>query len=141
MFARIALCAALLPAVLFAQQPELPRFRAGTNLVRVDAYVSKDDVAVEDLEAEDFVVYEDDKLQNVESFQLIKARPPIPQSERRNPTNVRDMQQEMGEAARRHILQVCNGPARAADLVEVWQGLTERRRLAHDARGVAKDAA
>ena len=100
MFARIALCAALLPAVLVAQQPELPRFRAGTNLVRVDAYVSKDDVAVEDLEAEDFVVYEDDKLQNVESFQLIKARPPIPQSERRNPTNVRDMQQEMGEAAR-----------------------------------------
>ena len=100
MFARIALCAALLPAVIVAQQPELPRFRAGTNLVRVDAYVSKDDVAVEDLKAEDFVVYEDDKLQNVESFQLIKARPPIPQSERRNPTNVRDMQQEIGEAAR-----------------------------------------
>jgi VWFA-related protein len=117
MFARIALCAALLPALLvasfdshslgfaartFAQdrQPELPRFRAGTNLVRVDAYVSKDDVAVEDLKVEDFVVYEDDRLQNVESFQLIKARPPIPQSERRNPTNVRDMQQDVADAAR-----------------------------------------
>ena len=99
---RIALLAAALPAILTAQQadPELPRFRAGTNLVRVDAYVSKDDVAVEDLKAEDFEVYEDDKLQTVESFTLVKARPPITQTERRNPTNVRDMQQEVQDAAR-----------------------------------------
>lgn len=78
----------------------MPRFRAGTNLVRVDAYVSKDDVAITDLKAEDFEVYEDDKLQTVESFQLVTARPPIPQSERINPTNVRDMSQEVQDAAR-----------------------------------------
>ncbi len=101
MLARIALCAALLPALLAAQQPgELPRFRAGTNLVRVDAYVSRDDVAIEDLKVEDFEVYEDDKLQAVESFQLVKARGPVPQSERHNPTNVRDMQQNAQDAAR-----------------------------------------
>ena len=100
MLARIALAAVVLPAVLVAQQQELPRFRAGTNLVRVDAYVSKDDVAITDLTVEDFEVYEDDKLQNVESFQLVTARPPIPQSERHNPTNVRDMLQEAQDSAR-----------------------------------------
>jgi VWFA-related protein len=82
------------------QQPELPRFRAGTNLVRVDAYVSKDDAAVTDLKIEDFEVYEDDKLQTVEAFQLVTARPPNPQSERINPTNVRDMRQEAQDSAR-----------------------------------------
>ena len=116
---RIALLALVVPGLLAAsvdgrwrgfaepmlaqdrqQSVELPRFRAGTNLVRVDAYVSKDDVAIEDLKAEDFVVFEDDKLQNVEAFQLIKARPPIPQSERSNPTTVRDMRQEVADATR-----------------------------------------
>ena len=90
----------MVPSLILAQQPELPRFRAGTNLVRVDAYVSKDDVAVTDLKAEDFAVYEDDKLQTVESFELITARPPNPQSERTNPTNVRDMRQEAADSAR-----------------------------------------
>ena len=41
-------------AVGLAGQEQLPRFRAGANLVRVDAYVSKDDVALTDLKAEDF---------------------------------------------------------------------------------------
>ena len=98
---RIALLGLVVPSLLLAQQPpDLPRFRAGTNLVRVDAYVSKDDVAVTDLKVEDFEVYEDDKLQTVEAFQLVTARPPIPQSERINPTNVRDMRQETQDAAR-----------------------------------------
>ena len=115
---RIALLALIIPSLLLAsfgshlpgfaarllaqdaQQPELPRFRAGTNLVRVDAYVSKGDVAIEDLKVEDFELFEDDKLQTVESFQLVKARPPVPQSERNNPTNVRDMQQDAQDAAR-----------------------------------------
>src|SRR5688572_6810474 len=101
MLARIAFVAVVLPALLAAQQPtELPRFRAGTNLVRVDAYVSKDDVAVTDLKAEDFQVYEDDKLQTVEGFQLVTARAPIPQTERINSTNVRDMRQEAQDSAR-----------------------------------------
>lgn len=98
---RIALLGLMIPTLLIGQQPgELPRFRAGTNLVRVDAYVSKDDVAIEDLKAEDFVIYEDDKLQAVENFQLVQARQPNPQTERQNPTTVRDMQQEALDAAR-----------------------------------------
>ena len=98
---KFALALVGLPVLLAAQQPEdLPRFRAGTNLVRVDAYVSKDDVAVTDLKAEDFIVYEDDKPQTIEAFELVTARSPNSQSERTNPTNVRDMRQEAGDAAR-----------------------------------------
>jgi VWFA-related protein len=98
---RVALFGVVIPALLAAQQPEdLPRFRAGTNLVRVDAYVSKDDVAITDLKAEDFEVFEDDKPQQVEAFELVTARAPNPQSERINPTSVRDMRQEADDATR-----------------------------------------
>ncbi|HWI19125.1 MAG TPA: VWA domain-containing protein, partial [Vicinamibacterales bacterium] len=78
----------------------MPRFRAGANLVRADVYVSKDGQAVTDLKAEDFVVYEDDKPQNVESFELIQARGPNPPSERTDPTNLRDMRHAMEDSAR-----------------------------------------
>jgi len=103
----VALAAAAQPfgaaiAAVHDQQPEeqLPRFRAGANLVRVDAYVSIDGVAVTDLKPEDIEVYEDDQLQRLEGLDLIEARAPIPQSERTNPTNVRDMRQEANDAAR-----------------------------------------
>jgi VWFA-related protein len=96
---------AVLTVVLFAAaltgaQEPLPRFRAGANLVRVDAYVSKDDVALTDLKAEDFVLFEDDKPQQIENFQLVQARPPNAQSERRDPTTVREMNQQAEDAAR-----------------------------------------
>lgn len=79
---------------------QLPRFRAGANLVRVDAYVSLDGKAVTDLQPEDLLVFEDDKPQRIEDFKLIEARPPNPQSERTDPTNARDMHQEANDAAR-----------------------------------------
>ena len=56
------------------QPQELPRFRAGTNLVRVDAYVSLQGQALTDLKVEDFQVFEDDKLQKIENFELVTAR-------------------------------------------------------------------
>jgi VWFA-related protein len=86
--------------VVALAQEQMPRFRAGANLVRVDAYVSKDDVAVTDLKAEDFALFEDDKPQQIENFQLVVARRPNPQSERTDPTNVRDMNQQVEDAAR-----------------------------------------
>jgi len=100
---RVLLLCLALPAWLAAQgQPEqpMPRFRAGANLVRVDAYVSKDDVALTDLKAEDFSLFEDDKPQQVENFELVLARRPNPQSARTDPTNVRDMQQQAADSAR-----------------------------------------
>jgi len=56
-----------------AQEP-MPRFRAGANLVRLDAYVSADGQPVTDLSADDFEVLEDDQPQKVESFELVLAR-------------------------------------------------------------------
>lgn len=107
---RVMLLGLVVPALLVAtpfdsaqgQQPEqpLPRFRAGANLVRTDVYVSKDGTAVTDLTPDDFIVYEDDKPQQVESFELIRARGPNPQSERVDPTTARDMRQEMQDSAR-----------------------------------------
>jgi VWFA-related protein len=99
---RLMLLGLVVPVLLVAQerQPEMPRFRAGANLVRVDAYVSKDDVALTDLKAEDFALFEDDKPQQIENFQLVVARRPTPQSERTDPSNVRDMNQQVEDAAR-----------------------------------------
>ena len=79
---------------------EQPRFRAGANLVRVDAYISQDGAALTDLTPDEFVVFEDDKPQEIENVELIEARAPGPQSERLDPTNVRDMRQQASDAAR-----------------------------------------
>ena len=98
---RIALLGLVIPLCLAAQEAQdLPRFRAGTNLVRVDAYVSLQGKALTDLKAEDFQVFEDDKLQKIENFELIEAGAPLPASERSNPTTVADMRQQVSEASR-----------------------------------------
>ena len=97
---RVMLLGVIVPALLAAQEQPLPRFRAGTNLVRVDTYVSKDDVAVLDLKAEDFTVYEDDKPQTIAGFELLQARGPLPSSARRDATNARDMRQQANDAVR-----------------------------------------
>jgi VWFA-related protein len=96
----VTLVALALTATGFAQEPERPRFRAGANLVRVDAYIAKDGVALTDLRPDEIEVYEDDKLQTIETVELIKARGPIPQTERINPTTVRDMRQDAADASR-----------------------------------------
>jgi VWFA-related protein len=99
---RVMLLGLVVPALMLAQEPDrqLPRFRAGANLVRVDAYVSKDDVPLVDLTTSDFTVYEDDKPQRIESFELIRARGAVPEHERRDVNNTRDMRQQVADAAR-----------------------------------------
>lgn len=61
-----------------ATQPEvpLPQFRAGANLVRVDAYVNIGGRPATGLTVEDFEVFEDDQPQAVEHFELVQARGP-----------------------------------------------------------------
>ena len=87
---------------LAAQQPEgqLPRFRAGANLVRVDTYVSVNGVALTDLKLEEVVVLEDDRPQKLESLELIAARGPGSQATRSAPTTVADMRDAAADAAR-----------------------------------------
>jgi VWFA-related protein len=67
-----------------------PRFRAGTNFVRVDAYPSVKGVAVRDLTAPDFEVLEDGVPQKVEAFEHVEVRGPGPDEARYEPNNPRD---------------------------------------------------
>jgi VWFA-related protein len=69
-------------------QPPLPRFRAATNLVRVDVYATKEGVAVQDLTADDFEVFEDDASQKIDSFEHIVVRGGGPEAERGEPNTV-----------------------------------------------------
>jgi VWFA-related protein len=96
----------LVPTVFARQQAtttppptqEQPRFRGGANLVRVDAYVSADGVAITDLTAQDFEVLEDNVPQRVESFELIRPRGPAPQRELREPNTVAESRAMAAEA-------------------------------------------
>ena len=75
-------------ALLAAGQAQEPRFRGGTNLVRLDVYVSVDGTAVTDLTADDFEVLEDNAPQQVTSFELVRARGVVPESARVEPNTV-----------------------------------------------------
>ena len=56
-------------------QGQNPVFRAGTNLVTVDAYPLKDGKIVEGLAANDFVVTEDGKPQKIEAIEFVRIEP------------------------------------------------------------------
>ena len=81
-------------------QPE-PRFRAGANLVRVDAYVMADGLAVTDLTLKDFEVLEDNVPQRIESFQLIQPRPAAAVNELREPNTVAESREMARDPAAR----------------------------------------
>ena len=62
-------------ALIVAQQPrpaDQPVFRVEATLVRVDAFVTKNGVPVEDLTAEDFELLEDGAAQKIETFERVK---------------------------------------------------------------------
>src|SRR5690348_14849880 len=64
-------CACLL---LVAQEPQAPIFRAGTNIVRVDATViDRDGNPVPSLTADDFEIREDGVPQTISSFKFVMA--------------------------------------------------------------------
>lgn len=70
------------------QPPPSPRFRAATNLVRVDVYATKDGVPVQDLTAADFELFEDDAPQKIDSFEHIVVQPAGPQETLTEPASV-----------------------------------------------------
>jgi VWFA-related protein len=92
---RWALVALVLASVSAAGQQgaEQPRFRGGANLVHVDAYISKDGTAVTDLTANDVEVFEDDKPQKIEAFELIDRRTTGAEQSRVEPTTVAAMRE------------------------------------------------
>lgn len=74
MLARLGACALVAGLAALHAQEQLPRFRAGANLVTVDAYFSKDGAAVTDLKPEDIEILEDDRPQTIESFRMVRAQ-------------------------------------------------------------------
>jgi VWFA-related protein len=81
-----------------SQQP--PRFRGGTNLVRVDALATKDGIPVQDLKADDFKIFEDGAPQKIDTFEHIVIEP-TPATARVDPASVSQAVQQAGDAHRR----------------------------------------
>jgi VWFA-related protein len=68
-----------------ADQQRPPVFRAGTNLVQVDAFPSRDGRIVEGLTAVDFEILEDGRPQTIEDVQFIRVELNTPIGERLDP--------------------------------------------------------
>jgi hypothetical protein len=88
-----ALCATLVAALILvtnAQEPQRqPPFRTGTNVVRVDAYPTRDGKIIEGLTAADFEVLEDNVVQKISSFEFVRF-PASTVEERRDPNSQRE---------------------------------------------------
>jgi VWFA-related protein len=83
-------------------QPRPPRFRAGTNLVRVDVYATtKDGTPVQDLTADDLEVYEDNAPQKIDTFEHIVVTPAGPAAGLVEPTSVTAANQAAADPRRR----------------------------------------
>jgi VWFA-related protein len=89
MLGRLGACVVVAGLVAQAQAP-LPRFRAGANLVTVDAYFSKDGVAVTDLKPDEIEILEDRTPQTIESFRLVRSTGQGTPAPRRDPQGVAD---------------------------------------------------
>ena len=103
---RVALFVVLAVAAAVAQEkpqppPQQPTFRTGVNLVRVDAYPSRDGKIVRDLTAADFEVLEDGVPQKIESFQFVEFEQNAPLEERRDPNSQREAFELAADPARR----------------------------------------
>jgi len=98
-FARIVSVALLVVLVQSpSQQP--PRFRGGTNVVRVDVFATKGGVPVQDLTAADFDLLEDNVPQKIDTFEHIVIDPARP-GERIDPASVSQATQLAGDPRRR----------------------------------------
>jgi VWFA-related protein len=73
----LVVAAGRLPAIYGAQasQDQRPIFRAGANLVTVDAYPVQEGKIVEGLTADDFQILEDGKPQKIEAIEFLRISP------------------------------------------------------------------
>jgi VWFA-related protein len=82
-----------------SQQPT--RFRGGTSLVRLDAFATKNGVPVQDLNAEDFEISEDNAPQKIDTFEHVLIDPVGSIAERKDPASVTAANQQAADPHRR----------------------------------------
>jgi VWFA-related protein len=101
--ALISLCAVVAATAQEKPQPpqQQPTFRTGVNLVRVDAYPSRDGKILEGLTAADFELLEDGVPQKIESFQFVEFEQNAPLEERRDPNSQREAFELAADPSRR----------------------------------------
>ena len=78
-----------------------PTFRVESNFVRVDAYPLRDGKPLFGLKAEDFEVYEDGRLQKIETFEHVVVSPAGPQTARIEPGSQREALQAVANPRNR----------------------------------------
>jgi VWFA-related protein len=84
------------------QSPQqLPVFRAGTVLVKVDIYPRLDGRILEGLTKDDFQVFENGKLQPIEGFEFIRIEPNTPDAELRDPRGVEESNRQVADPRNR----------------------------------------
>ncbi len=93
----VLLASALLLTGVAGPRAQEPRFRGGANLVRLDVYASVNGVALTDLTATDFEVFEDNAPQTVSSFEFVQARGPAPATARVEPNTVAEMRERAAQ--------------------------------------------
>jgi len=80
--------------------PQQPRFRGGTNMVRVDVFATKDGTPVQDLTAADFELREDGAPQKIDTFEHIVIDGSH-RAERVDPSSVSEANQMAADPHRR----------------------------------------
>lgn len=86
-------------------RPQLPRFRGGANLVRVDVYPTANGSPVKDLTIDDFEVQEDGVRQKVEAFEFVQISSAGSEEGRREPNSARDAR-SMAEDSRARLFVI-----------------------------------
>jgi VWFA-related protein len=130
-FARIGVVALL---VVLAQSPQgtqppsaqpTPRFRGGINLVRVDAFATRNGAPVEDLQADDFEVFEDGAPQKIENFEHIVIES-TPGAVRADPSSVSQAIQQAGDPHRRvFVIYLDDGQVNVAGSANIKEPLID----------------
>jgi len=94
--ALLAVSANFSPYAQTPTQDPRPVFRGGANLVLVDVYPRRDGKVIEGLKPSDFEVLEDGKPQAIDQFEFVRIEP-VPEAERRDPNNQREMLQQAAD--------------------------------------------
>src|SRR5687767_6694912 len=107
-----------------AEEPQRPLFRGGARFVRVDVFpTDRNGVPIEGLKPEDFEVYENGQLQQIDTFEFVHIEPELEEA-RLDPNTQRDAEEAAKDPRARVFVVVLD-----TRHVEVLGGARIRRPL------------